>query len=561
MDSIWSKLRHHSKPSGKFRENLRADLFEKITKKDENFFIKYIENVKIPESKLVLKIERDWSFSSLFSEFTSSISRFFADINRSLLKGVAFLGTGVAASLLILPLFSVVTVPNSLALEPSILRSISGDLDIIRSNSAFDPVEYQELYEFDIIKTGKDSASEIVFFDGSILRLAEDTEIKIVKIKPHSLLFSTGEVEIMLLHGNVWLKTFKDSTLSENDAFVLHTPSFEIIPNKSTLSVHYQGGKEWIYALENSAIVGVNGINVDDNIDLKKSEMLQFSIFDEFTPLNEVIPGSFYDSEWVVSNIAKDISYTAEYLDTISDKMQEKYIMSALSSQVEEFLQSNPTDEELSLFITDINSLMLVLDASHKKEEIPEVSVTPEPTAVPVSNVRRTYSNYRSLQKSQNRNTTNNTSEDFTIEQENSNSQNKSRISTNEDKIIDVPVKLTARQIAEKRRAIQKEKRINSAVHSFSQQIDAFKFANSRETTALNILDKISETEDNLELLKRIEMTAPADVKKIVEKKRQEIEKKFPTESNTIENNTTTNNVHNTPLDIETIKPLEMLEN
>ena len=86
-------------------------------------------------------------------------------------------------------------------------------------------------------------------------------------------------------------------------------------------------------------------------------------------------------------------------------------------------------------------------------------------------------------------------------------------------------IKLTATQIAENRRAQQKEEQINSAVNSFSEQINVFKFENSRETTALNLLDNIPATIENIELLRRIEMTAPADVKKIVEEKRKHVEK------------------------------------
>ena len=554
LDSIWSKLRHGSKPSEKFRENLRADLFEKITKKDEVFFIEYIEKVKIPQSKLVLKIERDWSFSVIFSEFVRSISGLFANMNRSILKIFAFLGTGIAATLLILPLFSVVSVPNSLALEPSVLRSITGDLDIIRSNSVFDPVEYQELYQFDIVKTAENSTSEIVFFDGSVLRLAENTEIKITKIKQHSFLFSTGKIEITLLSGNVWLKTFKDSSLAMHDGLILKTPSFTIAPNTATLSVSYQSGKEWIYAVDNSAIVGVTGVNVDDNIVLKKGEMLNFSIFDEFTPLNEVIPGSFYDASWVANNMTKDISYTSEYLDTVSDKMQEKYIMSTLSTQVDQFLESNPTDEELAVFIADINSLMLALDASHtleKKEVIEE-----EPTPIPTANVPkyRPVNNYRpikKIQKNTNTSETTNTSESFTIEQKVSESVENDKA---EGEVVEKKEeKITASQIAEKRRAIQKEEKINSAVHSFSEQIDAFQFENSRKTTALNILDKIPETENNIELLRRIEMNAPSDVKKLVENKRKQIEEK----NKTLLNKNTEAVIHNAPLNIKKLTPVE----
>lgn len=534
LNSIWSKLRHHSKPSEKFKENLRADLFEKIAKKDESFFVTYIENIKIPESTLVLKIERDWSVSSLLSNFTVGVGNIFSGINRSLLKGIAFFGTGIAATLLILPLFSVVSVPNSLALEPSVLRSISGNVDIFRSNKTFNPVEYQELYNFDIVTTTENSTSEIIFFDGTILRLAENTSIQITKIDPHSFLFSTGEIHVTLLNGNVWVKTFKDSSLTKKDGLFLKTPSLIITPNKSALSIHYQGGKEWVYAVENSTIIGVKGLNVDDNILLEEGEMINFSIFDEFTPLNEVIPGSFFDSNWVGQNLEKDILYTSEYLDTISDKMQEKYIMSTLSVQVEGFLRSNPSDEELSLFIKDINSLMLVLDESHKVQEPFDIIPTATVTSTPVqriynSRIKSVVVDKKNLER-------------FSIEQEEILKQEevlkqeeilKQEVLLGEGNIEKLVVensfgqviKLTATQIAENRRAQQKEEQINSAVNSFSEQINVFKFENSRETTALNLLDNIPATIENIELLRRIEMTAPADVKKIVEEKRKHVEK------------------------------------
>ncbi len=565
MDSIWSKLRHHSKPSDNFRENLRADLFEKMTKKDKSFFVEYIEKVHIPESKLVLKIERDWSMSVLLSDLKTTIFQFFKNTNRTFLKGMAFLGTGIAATLFILPLFSVVSVSKSLALEPSVLRTLSGDVDILRSSEVFDPIEYQELYTSDIVTTGEGAGAEIVFFDGSILRLAENTEVKIVTINPHSLLFSTGQIEVVLLHGNVWLKTFKDSSLSEKEAFHLYTPSFTILPNRATLSVHYKEGKEWVYALENSATITINAINVANTILLKKAEMLQFSIFDTFSPLNEVIPGSFYDSKWVENNLSKDLSYTKEYMDRVSEKMQERYIMSALSSQVEEFLDSDPTDEELSLFLNDINSLLLVLDSAHTKEDIlaEDIAETPEPSVTPAIVRYRRPVVYRE-EKTKNNNTS--SVETFSIEgdslpleekEENIVNTNTEK-ENNTDELGEKVQKRTAQQIAEERRAIQKEVKINAAVNSFSQQIDAFEFENSRKTTALNILDKIPESEESIELLRRIEMDSPNDVKEIVKERRKKLEENFLEKS--IEDDAVLH-MSAEEIDITTIEPIDTENN
>ncbi len=534
LDSIWSKLRDCSTPSEKFKEKLRADLFEQMTKKDEMFFTEYIENIVIPKPRLVLKIERGWSFVSFISRCAEFIRRIFSYCNKSLFKGFAFLGTGVAITLLILPLFSVVSVPRSFALEPSVLRSFSGDIKITHRKTVFSPIDYQELFDFDIVTTAQNSTGEIIFFDGTILRLAENTSLQIIKLAPNSSFISRGEVKLKLLRGNVWLKTFKDSSFEDNDGVLLYTPSFTILPRKSVLSVYYQEGKEWVYDLQNSAVIGVKGINVNDNIIIDKGEMISFSIFDEFTPLPKQIPASFYNLPWVIHNLEKDIEYTSEYLETLSEKMQEKYIMSTLSTQVEEFLRSNPTDEKLSLFLNDINSLLLVLDEAHKEKESEEqFTPTPIPNTLSSKKVRirkhtiplekntTIYSKKDSIQ------------ETFSIEDTSENIEKnedektgeKSEKNTESNTVEKKSQKLTAQQIAEKRRAKQREEQIKAAVNSFSQQVNVFKFENSRKTTALRIINNIPKTPENLELLRRIEMSAPLDVKKIVRRRRIEIEK------------------------------------
>jgi len=87
------------------------------------------------------------------------------------------------------------------------LSKISGEVFLIRDNDEFLASPGSEIFEKLTVKT-ENGTAEITFFEDSILRLAENSEINIKKISPNSFREDLGEVEIDLQKGKIWVRTF-----------------------------------------------------------------------------------------------------------------------------------------------------------------------------------------------------------------------------------------------------------------------------------------------------------------------------------------------------------------
>lgn len=517
MKSLWNQLREESSPSSSFREDLCARIHEESVEKEKQFFIRYISKITIPKPNLVLKIEKQYSF-------VNRVRDFFSAVQQKTVRLTSLIAGGVIAGIVIIPMLSLFTISPSSASEPSVLRNIEGTVLLERKNttSVFSGSDSsQEIFDNDTITTGPESTVEIVFFEGSILRLAENTSIEIAKITPHPFLFSAGGIHIKVKNGMVWGKTFQLS--EEETGIVLHTPSTTLFPERAVFSVSYMDGKDSIFVFENTVDVELSGVVIENNTELFGGEYLIFSPFDDFIPLHERISLEFEKSEWVVSNTEKDKEYTSEYLERIGKSMKEEYIVGALGSQIEAFLDSNPDPDSVESLILDINNLLLSAHTHGLQEEkdtvediedlVPEKLYT-EPFVVHPESFPRSVSS-RGEERSQNT--------PLIPEESLQNSEEERQ----EEEVLreQEKIKKTASQIAEVYHAQKRKEKIEAISESFVSQIEVFEFESSRNTQAQNLIDKIPNNSENLDLLKYLEENSPRDVKKIVKQKRIEVEK------------------------------------
>jgi hypothetical protein len=58
-------------------------------------------------------------------------------------------------------------------------KSVSGDVKVVRGNSALVPVAGTQLFRLDVVSTGPNSSSGIVFKEGTLLTLGSSTEVEI----------------------------------------------------------------------------------------------------------------------------------------------------------------------------------------------------------------------------------------------------------------------------------------------------------------------------------------------------------------------------------------------
>ncbi len=351
---------------------MRAKIYETSSKNEEAFFAAYSKKIKTPTPNLILSIEKSESI-------IIKIIDFFKKFNENIIRIGFMLGGGAIAMLFILPFFSIFTSQTSIASEPSIIRNIEGSVAIKRDGIIFFPQENDEIFNSDIIVTNAKSSLEIIFFEGTVLRMDEKTHIAIEKINPHPFLFSSGGMTVHLETGKVWVKTFQKS--SEEKGLILTTPNTIIYPEKSSFAAIYVEGRESILMFKNKGIVTLNGLIIEDNIEMREGEMIQFTPFDTFLPLNEKIPEE-WNIGWIAQNKDKDKKYTTEYLERISTKMKEEYVLEELSNQVKYFLESNPNPDDVENLIRDINNVMLLSNSENietvSSDDVDETQETQE---------------------------------------------------------------------------------------------------------------------------------------------------------------------------------------
>jgi hypothetical protein len=116
------------------------------------------------------------------------------------------LTTSVAVGAAVLTIFSF---PAS-AERQTIIRNIAGEVQIKTDGAQIfeTALEKENLTVGATIRTADKSGAEILFFEDSIVRLDENSQIKITKLTPDSFFGEMGAVNLTLDFGRVWVKSF-----------------------------------------------------------------------------------------------------------------------------------------------------------------------------------------------------------------------------------------------------------------------------------------------------------------------------------------------------------------
>lgn len=497
MHLPWSSLRHQTRPSKEFKENLRAQLYESSSEDDHAAFQILIQAIELPIPKLRLSVEKKYP---LFHTIKKRILVFHDNFKKTLF----ILAGGALATVLIVPMFSFFSASSSVAYQQSMIRSIEGTIAIKRGESVLLAENNKEVSIGDTIVTDSFAKGEIIFFEGSVIRLDEDTQIKIEQMSPNPVLFASGGIKIELQKGHIWVKTFQDSN------FQIRTPNSLILPNRASIDVEYKDGKEYMTVFENSSQIDIQGVTLDGVVSLQENESIIFTPFDEDLPQSRRLIST---SSWIEENKTKDFLLKKEFLNTVSKKIKEEYFKEEFSEKIHDFFNQNPNPKEVEDLIVQMNQFLIltdstipeVLDSNDINQEIIEV---PEVEIEEKNNQKKTVYKTRVLQTK-------------TADSEITNLVDQSTQSP-EPTILPTPVRIvptkekTAKEIFEENRV----KRYNKAAINFSDQINAYTFEASRKTQSENILKKIPDTEESIELLEIMEDQAPRDVKKFIKRKK-----------------------------------------
>ncbi len=318
-DQLYARLKFHRSniaPSDTFRKKLRHNLVTPERKQKPIFIAK----------------RRFWVRTL---EVTGSLVTVFA-----LITATVFFGTR----------------PATLATEGTVVTSFNGEVEISRNGaSALIATPDFSLTAGARLATGTDASATIRFFEDSLIRLDAETVITIDYLEPHSVREDLGEVEISIIEGRVWVRTFSTDenfsrfaiALSEQDEIVMDSGgAADITVTKAVRSV-----RVW----ERSLLAVSNGVSA------LLSEGRKFMQRGSFNSGLTPIAAEDYDEAWVQANFAKDSVVIAALLQQ-KIAAQELLAENRVESLRERFISPFSENVEAEIFALETDFFAALSD-------------------------------------------------------------------------------------------------------------------------------------------------------------------------------------------------------
>ncbi len=193
-------------PRKEFSESLRKKIL--LSCESENLLSEFPLPHPCPEFTRMLRAKlllstRAPSSLHIFSRFSpKKIVRFSRTFSGIAVAILLFFGT--------LPAFFS---SSTLATEGTRLSDFQGEVIIVRDGGA-ETVATNDIFlgSGAIIETKEDSFAEIRFFEDSVLRLDQNTRVKIELLTPHRARSDLGHIQVFLESGRAWVRSFSTET-------------------------------------------------------------------------------------------------------------------------------------------------------------------------------------------------------------------------------------------------------------------------------------------------------------------------------------------------------------
>jgi hypothetical protein len=177
------------------------------------------------------------------------------------------------------------------------------------------------LYKGEKIKTGSDGRITLAFFEQSILRLDNNSQVEFTQMKQDS---SQNDIGVSLVEGQVWAKI--ERITNPDSKFVISTDTMDVSSKGGVIVVQYPGT---VYVVEGDAQVDIK--SNDEIIKTVNVGVGQEFIVDpdKINDLNDgldatllyAIEDTFKSSSWYLFNMKKDGSISAfEEPGTVTDE-------------------------------------------------------------------------------------------------------------------------------------------------------------------------------------------------------------------------------------------------
>jgi hypothetical protein len=307
MKNFEAKLKKMAQvnPTKSFSKDAKLRLLSKIEKQnDEAWFLSFLTRVEIPYPSSRLKasfLERLFGgrpfWGQGFWEFFQ-VHKLFAAF------GVLAIVTATT--------FSFFTFTNTTSAEEQTLLTVVNGLVEIGTNDDFRQSQVGAVLSTNsVVRTGENSSAEIVFFEDSVIRLAENTQVKIEKLAPNPLDQEVGNVVVSFDFGKVWVKTLVEET--EIASFELRAgDELAVFPQRGTFDLIREGNITTLRVFDRSIKVSYRGSDDPQSLNLLEENKLKISLKGIGEPVD--IDMNEYSDYWIESNLRSDQQYVAEFI-------------------------------------------------------------------------------------------------------------------------------------------------------------------------------------------------------------------------------------------------------
>ncbi len=303
----------------------------------------------ILKEKIFVRIEQDLEKKMFWNRFFSYSRRL---VSASLL---VFFSFSIFA-------FTTVNSPVVFADSFSQIDGVQGDVKLERAGTFMIPTQGMEVREGDKILTGNNGFVSVKFFDDSIARLNNDTELSLTKIAKVDRQVGS-HVEVSLERGVVWSKVV--NLVDEKSVFVVEADQVSAKAKRAAFNVSTNGEKVEVGVFNN--MIDLNALGGSSKVVNGEKVVIE----DANMRLESINP-SEKDVAWVKGNLQSDKRYVAE--------VQQKNLLSKLetlgvSTEDDLNFESNSIAESTVLMLTfdDVKKKKVELDLAEKNFLIAQI--------------------------------------------------------------------------------------------------------------------------------------------------------------------------------------------
>ena len=511
MNVFWKSLGKSLLPRESFRDSLRVRFYEEATNEDFNWFQNLKKRIPLPFSGLVFR-KSDY-------EIVKERKGFFFDLSlpEKFLRWM--FGFTAIVMLAVSPFLSYFWGEEISAMEISYVQNIEGDVFIEDQMGEKLRLEnFSEITSGKTLFTGDGAFLEIRFFEGSLVRLDENTILKIDQIFPHQLFSSSGQVEVFLETGRIWVKTYQKA--EDGFGIVVKSPELILSPTSATFDFSRTNGKDLLRVFSRSVNIIAYGVEEHGEYSISFMESLFFSPF-ESPIFSQVSLEEKSTEKWIQKNLALDEYYHEEFLENVRQK-QKKEIMDSGDAFSFFSLRVSPEDQVHSVF-SMLNNVILLLEAGESqdaKESLHDMDI--------VLSSLDTVGNEDTLKKIKT-GLLISSSRISEVGKDSSALEVKDDIQRKQEEILVDSLLITTTEessLAERVPSNFREKesqKVSSVVRSFNDQVNVYTMEQGRKNQAIFLLKHISAKPENLRLLRAIMESAPSDVKELVKIRYKEV--------------------------------------